>query len=40
MIGEMVEHLEAKGLVYFEELFEWSGNWPEWLRLYGMSDSG
>lgn len=32
----MVEYLEAKGLVYFEEFFELSGNWPEWLGLYAM----
>ena len=29
-----VEELERVGLVYFDDFFELSGNWPEWLRLY------
>jgi hypothetical protein len=33
IIGE----LEAAGLVYFEEFFELSGNWPEWLTVFVMS---
>ena len=33
MAGEMVEYLETSGLVYFEDFFELSGNWPEWLRV-------
>jgi len=31
-----MEHLESSGLVYFEDVFELSGNWPGWLRLYAM----
>lgn len=38
MVGPMVEYLEGKGLAYHDDLFELSGNWPEWLRLYAMSD--
>ena len=26
--------LEEVGLVYFDDFFELSGNWPEWLTLY------
>jgi hypothetical protein len=37
MLGLVVAFFEAKGLVYFDEFFELSGNWPEWLRLYAMS---
>ena len=37
-VGELTDELEAVGLVYFEDFFEVSGNWPEWLRLYGRSD--
>lgn len=34
----MVEALEAAGLRYFDDFFELSGNWPEWLRVFAMSD--
>lgn len=36
MIGLVVAYFEARGLVYYDEFFELSGNWPEWLRLYAM----
>ncbi|MGK2961356.1 MAG: hypothetical protein ACSLFK_04310 [Gemmatimonadaceae bacterium] len=36
MVGPVMEHLESSGLVYFEDVFELSGNWPAWLRLYAM----
>ena len=36
MIGPMLEYLEAKGLNYFDDVFELSGNWPDWVRLYAM----
>ena len=36
MIGPMLEYFEAKGLVYFDDVFELSGNWPSWLRVYAM----
>lgn len=36
MVGLMLEYFEGKGLVYFDDVFELSGNWPEWLRLYAM----
>jgi hypothetical protein len=32
----MIEALEARGLVYFEDFFDLSGNWPEWLGVYAM----
>lgn len=35
-VGPVVEYLEAAGLVYFDDFFELSGNWPEWLHLYAM----
>lgn len=37
MLGLVVAFFEARGLVYYDEFFELSGNWPEWLRLYAMS---
>ena len=37
MIGPLLDYFEGKGLVYFDDVFELSGNWPDWLRLYAMS---
>lgn len=39
-LPELLEELESLGLVYFDDFFELSGNWPEWLRLYASSDGG
>ena len=36
LVGPVMEYLEATGLVYFDDFFELSGNWPEWLNLYAM----
>lgn len=36
----LVVALEEKGLVYFDEFFEMSGNWPEWLALWATADVG
>lgn len=33
----MIEALEARGLAYFEDFFDLSGNWPEWLMVYAMA---
>jgi hypothetical protein len=32
-LGALVGDLEALGLAYFDDFFEMSGNWPEWLRV-------
>jgi len=40
MLPELVEDLEASGLVYFDEFFELSGNWPDWLSLYARGQRG
>ena len=37
MIAPMIEFLEQKGLVYFDDFFEMSGNWPGWLRVYASA---
>ena len=34
LLPELIEDLEGRGLVYFEDFFEMSGNWPEWLAIY------
>lgn len=33
-LTELIESLELRGLVYFDDFFELSGNWPEWLKLF------
>jgi len=30
-LGTLVDELEQIGLVYYEDYFELSGSWPEWL---------
>jgi hypothetical protein len=34
MLPDLIADLEQNGLVYFDDFFELSGNWPEWLVLY------
>lgn len=36
-LPELISFLEEKGLVYFDDFFELSGNWPDWLSLYARS---
>ena len=36
----LIEDFEARGLVYFDDFFELSGNWPEWLSLYARGTTG
>ena len=35
-LGEFVAELEKRELVYFDDFFELSGNWPTWLSIYAM----
>jgi len=30
-LGALVDELETLGLVYYDDYFELSGSWPEWL---------
>jgi hypothetical protein len=32
-LGALVDELESTGLVYYEDFFELSGSWPEWLTV-------
>jgi hypothetical protein len=34
MLPELIADLEQSGLVYFDDFFDLTGNWPEWLILY------
>ena len=33
----LVNAFELAGLVYFEDFFEMSGNWPEWLSVFALT---
>ena len=35
-LPDLVEELETVGLVYFDDFFELSGNWRDWLRLFAL----
>jgi hypothetical protein len=34
VVPQLIDDLEQSGLVYFDDFFELTGNWPEWLTLY------
>jgi hypothetical protein len=34
MIGPLTEYLESKNLSYFDDFFELSGSWPDWLQVH------
>jgi hypothetical protein len=34
MLPGLIDDLENSGLVYFDDFFDLSGNWPDWLTLY------
>ena len=36
-LGDLVTDLEALGLIYFDDFFELSGSWPEWLHVFASS---
>ena len=40
MLPQLIEDLEASGLVYFDDFFDLSGNWPEWLSVYVRGSKG
>ena len=37
MLPALIDDLEESGLVYFDDFFELSGNWPDWLALYARA---
>jgi hypothetical protein len=36
----VIAEMESRGLVYFEDFFELSGNWPEWLAVFVQGARG
>ena len=37
VLGDLIAELEGLGLTYFDDFFELSGNWPEWLRIHASA---
>lgn len=35
-LQQLSDDLESLGLVYFDDFFELSGNWPEWLEMFAL----
>jgi hypothetical protein len=40
LLPQLIEDLEGSGLVYFDDFFDLSGNWPEWLSVYVRGSKG
>ena len=40
LLPDLIDDLEKSGLIYFDDFFELSGNWPEWLMLYARGSKG
>ncbi|MCO4098557.1 hypothetical protein [Gemmatimonas sp.] len=38
-LTDLIAQLEELGLAYYDDFFELSGNWPDWLKLFVM-DAG
>lgn len=36
-LGDFIAELEAAGLIYFDDFFELTGNWPDWIKLLAVS---
>jgi len=39
-LGTLVDELEKIGLVYYDDYFELSGSWPEWLEVLVRTSQG
>lgn len=37
LLTDLIAELENAGLVYFDDFFELTGNWPAWLRLHASA---
>jgi hypothetical protein len=36
-LTSLISDLEQSGLTYFDDFFEMSGNWPDWLIIYARA---
>ncbi|HXG72716.1 MAG TPA: hypothetical protein VNJ04_19095 [Gemmatimonadaceae bacterium] len=34
LLPDLIADLEGSGLAYYDDFFEMSGNWPEWLGIH------
>jgi hypothetical protein len=39
VLTELIEQLELAGLVFYDDFFDLSGNWPEWMTIFAQSVS-
>ena len=39
-LGSLVDELERLGLVFYEDFFELSGSWPEWIAISARVEGG
>jgi hypothetical protein len=39
LLSDLISDLEHSGLTYFDDFFEMSGNWPDWLTLYARTET-
>ncbi len=39
-LTDLIDTLEERGLTYFDDFFELSGNFPDWLRLFAAEGAG
>lgn len=39
-LGALVDELEQIGLVYYDDYFELSGSWPDWLAVFAGAVEG
>jgi hypothetical protein len=39
-LGALVDELEGAGLTYYDDFFELSGSWPEWLAVSVRTSGG
>ena len=37
ILPQLIDDLEQNGLIYFDDFFDLTGNWPDWLTLYARS---
>ena len=39
-LTDLIARLEEAGLAHYDDFFELTGNWPDWLSLFAMGQGG